>query len=183
MPITAFGAARSAVCSTPPRCRSSLLSICQTDTHWRKLSLLSIERDSQKGGTNSMERNNKSLLVVEDDRDLRYLLSVRLVSAGYIVYGAENGLEALAQMEKHSVDAVLTDYHMPKMDGLEFLSVSRAKWPGIPVVVYSAEQDSMAHEAMDRDAFAWVRKGNDFTMLLEILAAAVQQSVHAYARE
>jgi len=88
-------------------------------------------------------------------------------------------LEALAQMEKHSVDAVLTDYHMPKMDGLEFLSVSRAKWPGIPVVVYSAEQDSMAHEAMDRDAFAWVRKGNDFSMLLEILAAAVQQSVHA----
>lgn len=126
-----------------------------------------------------MERNNKNLLVVEDDRDLRYLLSVRLVSAGYMVYGAENGLEALEQMEQHSIDAVLTDYHMPKMDGLEFLSVSRAKWPGIPVVVYSAEHDDMAHEAIDRDAFAWVRKGNDFTMLLEILAAAAQQSVHA----
>ena len=125
-----------------------------------------------------MERRNKGLLVVEDDHDLRYLLSVKLVSAGYIVYGAANGLEALEQMEKHPIDAVLTDYHMPKMNGFEFLSISRAKWPGIPVVVYSGEQDDMAHEAIDRDAFAWVRKGNDFTMLLEILAAAVQQSVH-----
>ena len=41
-----------------------------------------------------MERNNKSMLVVDDDRDLLYLLSVRLVSAGYMVYGAANGLEA-----------------------------------------------------------------------------------------
>lgn len=126
-----------------------------------------------------MERNNKSVLVVDDDRDLRYLLSVRLVSAGYMVYEAENGLEALEQMEEHSVDVVLTDYRMPKMDGFEFLSVCRVKWPGTPVVVFSAERDDLAHEAVERGAFAWVRKGSEFTMLLEFLAYAIQQSVHA----
>lgn len=125
-----------------------------------------------------MERNNKSVLVVDDDQDLRYLLSVRLVSAGYIVYEAANGLEALEQMGKRSVDVVLTDYRMPKMDGFEFLSVCRVKWPGTPVVVFSAEQDDLALEAVERGAFAWVRKGSEFTMLMEILAAAVQQSVH-----
>ena len=126
-----------------------------------------------------MERNNKSVLVVDDDRDLRYLLSVRLVSAAYRVYGAANGLEALEQMEKHSVDVVLTDYRMPKMDGFEFLSVCRMRWPGTPVVVFSAEQDNLAHEAVERGAFAWVRKGSEFTMLLELLAYASQQSIHA----
>src|SRR5215510_1163305 len=76
----------------------------------------SCPQGGQKGGISYfMERKNKGLLVVEDDRDLRYLLSVKLVSAGYMVYGAANGLEALEQMEKHSIDAVLTDYHMPKM--------------------------------------------------------------------
>jgi CheY-like chemotaxis protein len=126
-----------------------------------------------------MEWNNKSVLVVDDDRDLRYLLSVRLVSAGYMVYGAANGLEALEQMEKNSVDVVLTDYRMPKMDGFEFLSVCRVKWPGTPVVVFSAERDDLAHEAVERGAFAWIRKGSEFTMLLELLAYASQQSIHA----
>lgn len=126
-----------------------------------------------------MERNNKSVLVVDDDDNLRYMLSVRLVSAGYMVYGAANGLEALEQMEKYSVDAVLTDYRMPKMDGFEFLSLCRTKWPGIPVVVFSSEQDDLAREAVERGAFAWVRKGSEYTMLLEILVVAVQQSVHA----
>jgi CheY-like chemotaxis protein len=126
-----------------------------------------------------MERNNKRVLVVDDNRDLLYVLSVRLVSAGYMVYGAANGLEALEQMEKHSVDVVLTDYRMPKMDGFEFLSVCCVKWPGIPVVVFSGEQDDLAHEAVEQGAFAWARKGSDFTILLEILAYACQQSVHA----
>ena len=125
-----------------------------------------------------MERNNKSVLVVDDDRDLRYLLSVRLVSAGYMVYGAPNGLEAMEQMKKHPIDVVLTDYRMPKMDGLEFLSICRAMWPGTPVVVFSAEQDDLAHEAVERGAFAWIRKGTDLTILSEFVAYAVQQSVH-----
>jgi CheY-like chemotaxis protein len=136
-------------------------------------------KDRKKGEKSTMEWNNKSVLVVDDDRDLRYLLSVRLVSAGYRVYGAANGLEALEQMEKHSVDVVLTDYRMPKMDGFEFLSVCRVKWPGTPVVVFSAERDDLAHEAVERGAFAWIRKGSEFTMLLEFLAYAIQQSVHA----
>jgi CheY-like chemotaxis protein len=126
-----------------------------------------------------MERNNKSILVVDDDCDLRYLLSVRLISAGYKVYGAANGWEALEQMEKHSIDVVLTDYHMPEMDGFGLLSLCRVKWPGIPVVFLSGEQDDIAHQAVERGAFAWVRKGSESTMFLEILGEAIQHSVHA----
>jgi len=126
-----------------------------------------------------MERNNKVVLVVDDNRDIRYLLSLRLISAGYMVYEAANGCEALAQMGKHSADVVVTDYHMPEMNGFGFLSLCRAKWPGTPVVFFSGEQDDIAHEAVARGAFAWVRKGSEFTMLLECLDQAIQHSVHA----
>jgi DNA-binding NtrC family response regulator len=136
-------------------------------------------KDREKGDENTMERNNKRVLVVDDDCNLRYMLSLRLVSAGYMVYGASNGLEALEKIEKYPVDVVLTDYRMPKMDGIEFLSVCRVKWPGTPVVFFSGEQDDMAHEAVERGAFAWIRKGSEFAMLLEFLDYAIQQSVHA----
>ncbi len=126
-----------------------------------------------------MERNNKNILLVDDDRDLRYVLSMRLASVGYTVYEADNGWEAIEQMEKHSVDVVLTDYHMPEMNGFGLLSLCRERWPGTPVVFYSGEEDDMAHEAVERGAFAWVRKGSDTTILLEFLDYASQQSVHA----
>ena len=126
-----------------------------------------------------MERNNKSVLIVDDDHDLRYVLSVRLISAGYIVYEAGNGWDALEQMGKHSVDVVLTDYQMPEMNGFGLLSLCRVKWPGTPVVFFSGEQDDIAYEAVARGAVAWVRKGSEFTMLLEVLDHANQQSVHA----
>jgi len=117
-------------------------------------------------------------LVVDDNHDLRYMLSVRLISAGYVVYQAANGGEALDQMEKHSIDVVLTDYHMPEMNGFGLLSLCRVKWPAIPVVFFSGEQDDIAHEAVERGAFAWVRKGSELTILLEFLDHAIQQSVH-----
>jgi CheY-like chemotaxis protein len=126
-----------------------------------------------------MERNNKRVLIVDDDHDVRYLLSLRLISTGYRVYVAANGWEAIDQMEKHSIDVVLTDYDMPEMNGLGLLSLCRVKWPGTPVVFFSGEQDGMAHEAVERGAFAWIRKGSEFTILLECLDSAIRQSIHA----
>lgn len=126
-----------------------------------------------------MERENKSVLIVDDDHDLRFVLSARLISAGYRIYGAANGWEALEQLENHSINVVLTDYHMPEMDGFGLLSICRMKWPGLPILFFSGEQDDVAYEAVERGAFAWVRKGSELTVLLEFLDHAVQQSVHA----
>ena len=84
----------------------------------------------------------------------------------------------LGQMEKHPIDVVLTDFHMPDMNGFGLLSLCRGKWPGIPVVFFSGEGDNVAHEAVERGAFGWVRKGSDITILLECLDYASRQSVH-----
>jgi len=123
--------------------------------------------------------NHKHVLVIDHDRRFLHLLALHLIKGGYAVSTAADGREALEQLEKHAADVVVTDYHMPKMNGFEFLSVCRVKWPETPIVVFSGGQDDMPHEAVDRGAYAWVRKGREFSTLLEVLASAIQQTVHA----
>ena len=121
----------------------------------------------------------KSCLVVDDSSVIRKVARRILEGMHFEITEAEDGEQALGACRRQLPDAILLDWNMPKMDGFELLSVCRMKWPGIPVVVFSAEQNDLAHEAVERGAFAWVRKGNEFTLLLEFLDYAIHQSVHA----
>lgn len=123
--------------------------------------------------------NHKHVLVIDHDHKSSRLLALQLIRDGFAVSTAADGLEALEQLHQHGADVVVTDFRLPDMDGLEFLSVCRVKWPGTPVVVFSGGQDDIPHEAIDRGAYAWVRKGREFSTLLEVLTSAVLQSVHA----
>lgn len=86
-----------------------------------------------------MDGYGKRVLVVEDDEDVRTVICVILSEACYNVYEACDGLEALDALKKRRYDAVLTDYHMPKMDGLELLDLAQAMWPHTPVILASSD--------------------------------------------
>ena len=86
-----------------------------------------------------MDGYGKRVLVVEDDDDVRMIICLMLSEAGYNVYESCDGLEALAELKKRRYDAVLTDYHMPKMDGLELLDLVQAMWPETPVILASSD--------------------------------------------
>ena len=73
-----------------------------------------------------MDGYGKRVLVAEDDKDVRADICGILSDAGYNVYEACDGLEAVDALKKRRYDAVLTDYHMPKMDGLELLDLAQA---------------------------------------------------------
>lgn len=60
-----------------------------------------------------------SILIVEDNRDLRELLKVTLETAGYHVIEAENGLDGIAAARQYEPDAILMDMSMPFMDGCQ----------------------------------------------------------------
>ena len=64
---------------------------------------------------------NPSILIVDDEEDIRYALEIYLSHLGYKVLTAENGEEALSKFKVFVPDIVLTDIKMPGIDGLELL--------------------------------------------------------------
>ena len=80
------------------------------------------------------------ILVVDDDKNTRMLLSAVLGNAGYEVSLASNGLEALEVLDKEHVDLVVLDIMMPKMNGYEFTQTLRENHDNIPILMVSAKQ-------------------------------------------
>ena len=85
-----------------------------------------------------------TVLVVDDERDVRQLLSTYLNLQGFSVITASNGREALNRLDEVRPCVILLDLMMPVMDGLEFRRQQRQdpRWSGIPVVCLSAKHDA-----------------------------------------
>ncbi len=83
-----------------------------------------------------------TILVVEDDLDIRELERYALSSNGYTVLEAENGKEAVSMLEKHDIDLVILDIMMPVMDGLSAIKAIRyTLQSSVPIIVVSAKGD------------------------------------------
>ena len=82
------------------------------------------------------------ILVVDDDKNIRKLLSVVLTNKGYTVLLATDGKNALDIMDKEVVDLVVVDVMMPNIDGYEFTEAVRTYNSKIPILMVSAKQFS-----------------------------------------
>jgi two-component system chemotaxis response regulator CheY len=122
-----------------------------------------------------MDGYGKRVLVTEDDGAVRTLISGILSDAGYNVYEACDGLEAFDSLKKRRYDVLFTDYHMPKMDGLELLDLVQAMWPDLPVIVASSDpllREQTTHGSL-KPAYAIMEKPFDSYELLSIIRSAV----------
>ncbi|MFQ3573143.1 MAG: response regulator [Thermodesulfovibrionales bacterium] len=83
------------------------------------------------------------ILVVDDDKTTRKLLSLYLKSKGHEVVTAENGLEALEKLGTENVNLVVTDMNMPYMDGIELVKNIRSEETvsHIPIIMVTTEAD------------------------------------------
>jgi len=113
-----------------------------------------------------------TVMVVEDDHDIRDSLSVALADAGYEVVEASNGQVALDRLAIAEPGVILLDLMMPVLNGLEFLVRFRQnpRWSHIPVIVASANR---GYDASDLGTFAVLRKPLDLNVLLEAVKSAL----------
>ncbi len=91
-----------------------------------------------------------SILIVEDDENIRELSDYILSQAGYQVFKANNGRDALDMMRQQRFNLILLDVHMPIMSGLDVLrSVARPGVPMLPVLMVTANRNiDTVNEAM-----------------------------------
>lgn len=81
-----------------------------------------------------------TILVVDDDKDIRDMINIYLVNQDMNVYTAANGIEALDILENTKVDLIVLDVMMPKMDGMKACMKIREKL-NVPIIILSAKID------------------------------------------
>lgn len=107
-----------------------------------------------------------SILLVEDDDDLRDLVKTILEMENFHVQTARHGQEALERVREHLPDLILLDMTMPVMDGRTFAREFRAlHGDSVPIVVITAAQHA-AGRAREIDAAGWVAKPFGFDELV-----------------
>src|SRR5262245_62156289 len=87
------------------------------------------------------ERPRLNVLVVDDEPDLREMVSFEFELKGHQVHSAENGSAAFDVFQKNPIDIVITDVRMPGGDGPELLDKVKSKNPAVPVIFITGFSD------------------------------------------
>ena len=131
----------------------------------------------------------RTLLIVDDERSLRFTIGEWARDAGYRALEATGGREALDTLRERAVDAVLLDLKLGAEDGLEVLRRLRQEEPGLPVILLTGH-GSVQHavEATRLGAFDFMVKPPDLDHLGVVLAralehATLQREVEDHRRE
>lgn len=105
-----------------------------------------------------MDGYGKRVLIAVNDEDARNLLTLVLEKSGYSVNAALDGLQALEEMKKRRFDVVVTDHHMPKMNGFDLVLLGRLVWPDTSMILLSGDDASLAEVAEQGGAYGCLRK-------------------------
>ncbi len=101
----------------------------------------------------------KQVLIIDDEENMRHMLSALLAGQGYFPAAVADGEAGLEQLAKEEYDFVLCDIRMPKMDGIDFLKASTSRNQGATIIMMSAFGTvDTAIEAMKLGAYDFISK-------------------------
>jgi two-component system chemotaxis response regulator CheY len=118
----------------------------------------------------------KTVLTVDDSASIRQMVAFTLKSAGYNVVEAEDGQAGLDMAKAGSIDLVLTDQNMPKMDGLTLIRTLRGlpQYKATPILMLTTESsDTMKVQGKSAGATGWLVKPFDPQKLLEVVKKVI----------
>jgi two-component system chemotaxis response regulator CheY len=119
----------------------------------------------------------QSILAVDDSASMRQMVAFTLKGAGYFVIEAADGQEAYEKAMTQSVDLVLTDQNMPRMDGVTLVKNLRAlpTYMSTPILILTTESgDEMKSKGRAAGATGWLVKPFDPTRLLEVIRKVIR---------
>lgn len=113
-----------------------------------------------------MSMKKYKILVADDERNIRDLLSVTLIDEGYDVIEVDDGQKAVNEVKNGDYDCVLLDIRMPVLDGMEAFAKIRDMKPNLPVIFLTAYGSSdLAIKAMKNGAYDYLTKPFDIEEL------------------
>ncbi len=118
----------------------------------------------------------KTILTVDDSNSIRQMVAFTLKGAGYVVIEAVDGQDGLEKAKTTTVDLVLTDQNMPRMDGITMIKNLRTipAYKSVPILMLTTESgDAMKTAGKAAGATGWIVKPFDPAKLLEVVKKVI----------
>ena len=116
----------------------------------------------------------REILLVDDERSMRRVLTAALEKEGYQVHTASDGKEAVALLKECPVSIMISDIKMPRMDGMALLEHTLEHYPDLPVILITAHGTvDSAVEALKMGAFDYITKPFDLDDIRQITKKAL----------
>ena len=131
-----------------------------------------------------MTKTNRRLLVVDDDEQIRELLTFDIAQSGYVVDSAKDGEEGLKKALENNYDLILLDVMMPKMNGYDVCKNIRLVKPNVPILMLTAKGTiNDKTEGFDCGADDYLVKPFDVQEVLLHIRALLRRSETASEQE
>jgi len=107
----------------------------------REINAGKVEHKNEVKSTESASQKIRSIIVVDDNKELADLLNEILNNSGYKSETANSALEAINKFKNHVYDVMITDIIMPGMNGYELTDQIKSKYPGVKIIITSGYDD------------------------------------------
>ncbi len=133
--------------------RNNVVDILSPDSEIKEMVLRVssiVSPDSLTSLDKKLDESKKTILIVDDEEGIRSILHENFTFLGYNCILAKNGVEGLFLFQKYNVDLVISDIRMSEVDGLTLTKSIHKEFPRIPVVLMSANVDTISQNLSER---------------------------------